>query len=161
MTTARPIFEPGTTLRDTYQVIGPVNRGGMGQVFEARHARLPGRLAIKVLSAEARPGSPELVRFRREAEIAASLRHPNIVQVIDFDQTPEGIPFLVMELLEGRDLAAEMLATGLLPLKRVVPIVEQIASAVATAHGRGVVHRDLETPERVPRAHGRAEAPSS
>lgn len=144
MSPPAPILAPGTLLRRTYEVVGQIASGGMGQVFEARHARLPGRFAIKVLSTDVPPDSPEMARFRREAEIASSLRHPNIVQVVDFDQTPEGVPFLVMELLEGRDLAAELAACGRLPLGRVIAIVEQVASAVGAAHGRGVVHRDLK-----------------
>jgi hypothetical protein len=133
-------------LRETYQVLRKVGCGGMGQVFEARHARLPGRFAVKVLPVHVLPSSPELLRFRREAEIASSLRHPHIVQIIDFDQTPEGVPFLVMEFLDGRDLATELHRHGPLPLRRVVAVVDQVASAVAAAHGHGVIHRDLKPP---------------
>ncbi|HET6281769.1 MAG TPA: serine/threonine-protein kinase, partial [Polyangia bacterium] len=89
-----------------------------------------------------------LQRFQREAKIVSSLRHPHIVHVIDFDQTSDGRPYLVMELLEGEDLHAHLRRVGPLPLPRVVAIVKQIASALAAAHGRGVVHRDLK-PENV------------
>jgi serine/threonine-protein kinase len=116
----------------------------MSEVYEARHARLPGGFAVKVLTGEAEPGSVALERFRREAEIVASLRHPNIVQVIDFNQTEDGVPYMVMELLEGADLATELARGGRMPLSRVLGIVEQSASALAAAHGRDVVHRDLK-----------------
>jgi eukaryotic-like serine/threonine-protein kinase len=79
----------------------------MGQVYEARHARLPGRFAVKVL-ANADVGRSDFLRFRREAEIASSLRHPHIVQIIDFNEDLDGSPYLVMEYLDGRDLAPEL-----------------------------------------------------
>ncbi len=134
----------GTLLQGTYTVAGRVGGGGMGEVYEAGHARLPGRFAIKVLRQAVSAGSPELAWFRREAEIASSLRHPNIVQVVDFNQTDEGQPYIVMEFLEGHDLASELSLRGRLSLPRVLAIADQVASALAAAHGRGIVHRDLK-----------------
>src|SRR2546425_5461644 len=92
-------LQAGATLQDTYQVVGLIGRGGMGEVYEVLHARLAGRYALKLLSAEAEKDGEAFLRFRREAEIASSLRHPHIVQVIDFDHTPDGRPYLVMEML--------------------------------------------------------------
>jgi serine/threonine protein kinase len=137
-------MDVGTVLQVTYEIVRLVGWGGMGDVYEARHARLPGRFAIKVLTARVTAESPDFARFRREAEIASSLRHPNIVQVIDFNQTDDGTPYLVMEFLDGRDLGAELESARRMPPARVADIVSQIASALAAAHDKGIVHRDLK-----------------
>jgi serine/threonine-protein kinase len=138
------LLRPGEVVRGTYLVVAPLGQGGMGEVYEVEHARLSGRYALKLLRRE-RAADPEAVdRFRREAEIASGLRHPHIVQVIDFDTLPGGAPFLVMERLEGEDLKTHLRARGPLSLARVVAIVEQIASGLAAAHERGIVHRDLK-----------------
>jgi eukaryotic-like serine/threonine-protein kinase len=116
----------------------------MGEVYEATHDRLSGRYAVKVLGAEV-AGHPEsFLRFKREAQVTSSLEHPGIVKVIDFNQTPDGLPYLVMEYLDGRDLAQVISTEGPLPLERVVDLVDQIASALGAAHRQGVVHRDLK-----------------
>jgi serine/threonine-protein kinase len=137
-------LQPDTVLRDTYRIVRFIERGGIGEVYEARHARLAGRYAVKVLSARAAADPAALARFRREAEITSGLQHPNIVQVIDFDQTPAGEPYLVMEFLVGRDLAEHLKQTGPLALPAVLGIVEPIVSALAAVHERGIVHRDLK-----------------
>ena len=116
----------------------------MGSVYEARHARLAGRYAVKVLHPEVQQHPDVLHRFQREARITSALRHPGIVQVIDFNTTPEGAPYLVMEYLEGEDLAQLLAREGPLPLIRTARITSQIAGALAAAHRRGVVHRDLK-----------------
>jgi eukaryotic-like serine/threonine-protein kinase len=141
-------LETGTVLRDTYRVQGRIGRGGMGVVYEVTHARLAGRYALKLLAREATEDTEALRRFQREAEIASSLRHPNIVQVVDFDQTADGRPYLVMELLEGESLAARLKRQGRLSLGAVVEVVKQIAAGLSAAHARGIVHRDLK-PENV------------
>ena len=93
MSLPTPVLAAGTILHDTYQVVRRVGAGGMGEVYEARHARLPGRFAVKVLAARVDADSPEFRRFRREAEIASSLRHPNLVQVVDFNLMTDGSPY--------------------------------------------------------------------
>ena len=137
-------LRPGAVLQGTYEIVRLIGAGGMGEVYEARHRRLSGRYAVKMLL-QAITAEPEaLARFHREAAITSGLRHPNIVQVIDFDQTRDGIPYLVMEYLEGGPLDVRVPPGARLPLNQVVWVVNQVASALAAAHSHGVVHRDLK-----------------
>ncbi|MBU8900397.1 serine/threonine protein kinase [Corallococcus sp. H22C18031201] len=133
-----------SVLRNTYKVISVLGRGGMGSVFLAQHLRLPGKqVAVKVLRTSENL-SPEIhARFRREAEIASRLGHPNIVEVLDFDALEDGSPFLVLEYLRGESLA-DRLRRGRLSLDETVSFVRQMGSALQTAHRAGVVHRDLK-----------------
>jgi tRNA A-37 threonylcarbamoyl transferase component Bud32 len=133
----------GSIVADTYRITARLGVGGMGQVFAADHLRLPGkRVAIKVLHAALATGEI-LARFRREAEIASRIGHPNIVEVLDFNTLPTGEPFLVMELLTGESLAAR-LRRGRPGEKASLDIARQIGSALAAAHRLEVVHRDLK-----------------
>ncbi|HET6283546.1 MAG TPA: serine/threonine-protein kinase [Polyangia bacterium] len=141
----RSTLQAGTTLGGTYTIGRTIGAGGMGEVYEARHARLAGRYAVKVIRADLVALDPITVqRFQREAEVMSSLRHPNIVQIIDFDVASDGSPFIVMEYLEGSDLQARIAQRGPMPVSEVLVIAEQVASALAAAHERGVVHRDLK-----------------
>ena len=137
-------LQPGTLLGDTYRVVRRVGAGGMGEVYEATHARLAGRYAVKVLLAEISNRPDIFLRFRREAEVTSGLRHPNIVQVVDFNHTPDGHPYLVMEYLDGVELAAEIQRVGAMHIGRVLDIVGQTASALTAAHSHKIVHRDLK-----------------
>jgi serine/threonine protein kinase len=142
-----PGLRVGSVLQGTYEIVGLAGRGGMGEVYEARHLRIPGRFAVKVLHQQEHPDPEALARFRREAEITSSLRHPNIVQVLDFNQLPSGAPYLVMEFLDGVDLGQKLHARGRanpMPPFEVIRLVGQMASALAAAHAIGVVHRDLK-----------------
>jgi tRNA A-37 threonylcarbamoyl transferase component Bud32 len=141
-------LQPGSVLNDTYSVQRLLGRGGMGEVYEVHHTRLSGRYAVKVLRAEISDDRELLSRFRREAEITSALRHPNIIQVFDFDRTAEGCVYLAMECLEGLDLGRLLRQERQLPLDRVMRFAAQMASALTAAHRRGVVHRDLK-PENV------------
>jgi eukaryotic-like serine/threonine-protein kinase len=134
----------GSVVAETYQVTRLLGRGGMGTVWEANHLRLPGkRVAIKVLNTDVASDQEALARFRREAEIASRLGHPNIIEVHDFNLLPGGQPYLVLELLLGESLDARM-RRGPIPPEQVVRIAGQIAGALAAAHRAGVVHRDLK-----------------
>jgi serine/threonine-protein kinase len=137
-------FAPGTILQGTYRIVGPIAEGGCGEIFLADHTRLPGQVAIKVLHRSLQQNAEVLSRFRQEAEITATLRHPHIVQVLDFNVTDQGYPYLVMELLEGQSLARRITDAGALAPAIAVGIVEQIAQALHAAHTRGIVHRDLK-----------------
>jgi serine/threonine-protein kinase len=131
-----------------YRIVRALAAGGMGEVYVATHLRLAGRFALKALHRDFLRDEDALSRFRGEAEIMAGLRHPNIVQVFDFGEMPDGAPFLLMELVEGRDLSEHLRDARALEPRRVGGIVRQIASALEAAHAHGVVHRDLK-PENV------------
>jgi serine/threonine-protein kinase len=131
-------------LQGTYRILSPLAEGGFGEVYLAAHTRLPGRFAVKVLHRNLVRNAEALGRFRQEAEITSSLRHPHIVQVFDFNVAPSGVPYLVMELLEGQLLTHRILDADTLDPQTAVAIVEQIAQALHAAHARGIVHRDLK-----------------
>jgi eukaryotic-like serine/threonine-protein kinase len=133
----------GTVVADTYRLEALIGRGGMGDVFSASHLRLPGKqVAIKFLHPDV--ADPEiLARFRREAEIASRLGHPNIVTVLDFNSLPDGTPYLVLEYLVGETLD-DALASGPFSVERMLVIARQLGSALAAAHRASVVHRDLK-----------------
>ncbi len=147
---AEPLTPPpqhlpeGTVLHETYRILHPVAEGGCGAVYAAAHARLPGHFAVKVLHRGLVRNLEAMTRFRQEAEITSTLRHPHIVQVLDFNVTPDGFPYLVMELLDGRPLATVLAERGAMDPAAAVRIVEQMAQALYAAHVRGIVHRDLK-----------------
>jgi len=138
----------GIVLQGTYRIVRPLAEGGCGEIYLAAHTRLPGRFAVKLLHRSLVRDKDALSRFRQEAEITSSLRHPHIVQVFDFNVTDAGVPYLVMELLEGKLLAQRIASVGAMDPPAAVDIVEQIASALHAAHARGIVHRDLK-PENI------------
>lgn len=137
-------LRPGSRLIGKYEIVRPIGRGGFGLVYEAEHLGLRARVAIKVLRSEGRQHPQTLERFRREAWASAQIASPHVVRVTDVDVLEDGTPFIVMELLQGRDLEAELSARGRLPIRELVGYVLQAASAIHEAHLRGVVHRDLK-----------------
>ena len=139
----RAPVDVGSVIADTYKIEALLGRGGMGAVFLASHLRLAGKqVAIKILHIEIE--NAEIVaRFKREAEIAARLNHPNIVGVVDYNVAPDGTPYLVLDYLEGETLA-QRIARGPLSLDQVTSILRQIGSALTAAHRAGIVHRDLK-----------------
>jgi serine/threonine-protein kinase len=140
---ARAVVDVGSVIADTYTIEALLGRGGMGAVFLASHKRLAGKhVAIKILHTEIEDADV-VARFKREAEIAAKLNHPNIVGVIDYNVAPDGMPYLVLDYLEGETLA-QRIARGPLALEPMLSILRQIGSALAAAHRAGIVHRDLK-----------------
>ena len=125
-----------------YEIVAPLGRGGMGEVYRARDTRLGRDVALKVLPSGTVSGEEDRLRFEREARTVSRLSHPNVCPLFDVGREGD-TPFLVMELLEGETLAAR-LARGPLPLDAVLRHGAEIAAALAAAHARGIVHRDLK-----------------
>ncbi|MCJ7708968.1 MAG: protein kinase, partial [Anaerolineales bacterium] len=136
----------GTTL-GKYQILDRLGRGGMADVYEAYHARLDRHVAIKILHPHLIEGQDFLGRFEREAKAVASLKHPHIVQVFDFD-SQDDLHYIVMELVDGGSLRSrfeELSRAGTrMPQKDALRILADVASAIDYAHGRGMLHRDVK-----------------
>lgn len=133
----------GATIGGTYKLEALLGQGGMGAVYRASHIRLPNKyVAIKFLHATA-VNAETLARFRREAEIASRIGHPNIVRVDDVNEMPDGTPYLVLEYLQGETLA-HLLARGPLDVASATIILKQVGSALRAAHQHDIVHRDLK-----------------
>jgi WD40 repeat protein/serine/threonine protein kinase/tetratricopeptide (TPR) repeat protein len=127
-----------------YEVLGVLGRGGMGVVYKARQLRLNRLVAVKMVLGPGTAFSEDLVRFLIEAEAAARLQHPHIVQIHEVNRYEGGRPYLVMEFLEGGSLAEQLRRDGLPSPAEAARLVELLARAVDHAHRRGVVHRDLK-----------------
>ncbi len=134
----------GQRIDQRYQVETVLGEGGMGTVYRVRHATLGRYFALKVLKKELAGEADLSARFIREAKAAASINHPNVVQITDFGRTDGGQPYFVMEMLEGRSLGWLIHHGGSIPAARAVRILRQVAEALAAAHAQGVVHRDLK-----------------
>lgn len=113
-------------------------------MYEAQHLRLGGKVAIKVLSSQLAADPKFRERFKREARSAAQIHHPNVVQIIDFGETPGGSAFFAMELLKGRDLQAVLREHAPLPWRRAQHLLVQAADALGAAHHCGIIHRDVK-----------------
>src|SRR5262245_63568675 len=141
---APSVLRPGDVLCGRYEIVEEIGRGAMGVIFRARHLKLGGLVAVKVMGHTLR-ASPEMVeRFRREARVANRVKHPNVVQVIDCDETPWGAPFFVEEFLEGKDLQARLDAGETFSPDEVIDILEAISEALEAVHAEGIVHRDIK-----------------
>jgi eukaryotic-like serine/threonine-protein kinase len=125
-----------------YEIISLLGAGGMGEVWRARDPRLDRQVAIKFLRASLANSADGLPRFRQEALTTSALNHPNILTVYDIG-SHEGAPFIVAELLEGKELR-ELMREGPIAPRKVVEYARQIADGLAAAHSKGVVHRDLK-----------------
>ncbi len=126
-----------------YRLVRELGRGAAGCVFEVEHEFLGRRLALKVLHSHGRE-SASAARMQVEAQVLGRIRHPNVVEVIDFWVAADGRPCIVMELLEGRTLAARLDETQQLPIAEVTEVATQTLSALKMAHALGIVHRDLK-----------------
>src|SRR3954470_2531294 len=142
----------GSIVNGRYLLEAAVGEGGMATVYAARHRLVERPCAVKIMNAALAKNEVIRERFRREAKAAQKLAHPNIIEIFDQGELPDGSLFLVMELLEGETLA-DLLFRGRIPLERALPIAIQIARALARAHDLEVIHRDLK-PENVFLARG-------
>ncbi|MBS2027601.1 MAG: protein kinase [Deltaproteobacteria bacterium] len=148
----------GQVIGESYRVVRALASGGMGRVYEAEHVRLSARrVAIKVVRGELSGDTTALERFRREADVASALGNPHIVQVLDWNVLPDGAPFMVMEFLEGEDLASRVARVGRMQIPQVRAILAQAASGLEAAHARGVIHRDIK-PENIFLVHSGGES---
>jgi len=149
MAKARHGSREGTILAGKYRIDSLLGAGGMGEVYRAENTAFGRVVAIKMLREEYAE-TPEVVdRFKREAQAANIVRHPNVVDILDIGQTEDGTPFIVQEFLEGQDLAAYAHASGgRLGIQEAIALLVPVVDAVAFAHERNVLHRDLK-PENI------------
>lgn len=136
------------TFAGRYRARGLIARGGMGVVYDAVDDRLGRPVAVKVLAPEFARDTVAVARFHAEVKVLAALAHPRIVTVFDAGTTEDGLPFLVMERLEGEPLSLRIRREGALPLVDAVQIARQVLEALSATHARGILHRDLK-PENV------------
>src|SRR5262245_13082023 len=132
---------PGTKI-GPYEIVRPLGAGGMGEVYRAKDTRLGREVAIKALPAGLSQDAERLSRFKREAQVLASLNHPNIAAIYGLEEW-QGAPFLVLELVEGEDIA-ERMKRGPISVDEAIDIARQIATGLEEAHEKGIVHRDLK-----------------
>jgi serine/threonine protein kinase len=147
-----------------YEIVAPLGAGGMGEVYRARDSRLGRDVALKVLPEAFARDAERLARFRREAEVLASLNHPHIAAIYGIEESPvttkesveRRLPpalVLVLELVEGPTLA-DRIAAGPIAVEDALPIARQIAEALEAAHEQGIIHRDLKPANIKLRADG-------
>jgi serine/threonine-protein kinase len=141
-TLRRQIFE--TRALGRYRLRQRIGAGGMGEVWAAHHQALKRDVAVKILRPENRGDVGAIARFEREVRATAELSHPNTVRVFDYGVTEDGLWYYAMELLSGRDLHAIVSAEGPLEPIRAARLIRQAAKALAEAHARGIVHRDVK-----------------
>jgi CheY-like chemotaxis protein len=139
------LIPTGAVLADRYRIVRPLGSGGMGTVYEAQRQDLAQMtVAVKVLHPTLAKRGDSVRRFRREAEMVATLRHPNIVNILDFVRAGDGMTFLVMELLVGTTLSTAIENAPPFSEKRVAFIASQLLSALEATHAMNIVHRDLK-----------------
>ncbi len=132
---------PGTRLAH-YEILEPIGKGGMGEVYRARDTKLDRDVAVKVLPEAFANDEERLARFEREAKLLASLNHPNIASIYGLEES-DGVGALVLELVEGPTLA-ERIQEGPIPVEETLAIAKQITEALEAGHEAGVIHRDLK-----------------
>ena len=135
-----------------YEITAQIGQGGMGEVYQATDTKLKRRVAIKILPTSLATAPERLARFQREAEVLASLNHPNIAAIYGLEENADTTA-LVMELVDGDDLS-QRIGRGAIPLDEALAIAKQIADALEAAHQQGIIHRDLKPANIKLRADG-------
>jgi len=133
-----------TTLGGKYRIIRCIGQGGMGSVYEAMHVVIKRRFAVKFLRSDLAQRRDALARFQREAAAAGAVESENIAQAVDFGVADDGAPYIIMEYLNGCDLASLLRRSGPLPIKRATDLAIQACNGIQAAHAVGVIHRDLK-----------------
>jgi serine/threonine protein kinase len=137
-------LQPGMVIRSKYEILEQIGIGGMGFVYKGRHITFNELCAIKIVN-DVIAGDPNfLQRFQTEAVVTRKLRHPNAVRVEDFDYTEDGRPFIVMELVEGKNVGEILESEGAFRVPRAIRVASQVAQALGFAHKLGIVHRDIK-----------------
>jgi serine/threonine protein kinase len=137
-------LQPGMIIRNKYEILDRIGVGGMGVVYRVRHLTFNEVCAIKIVNDGIAGDANFLQRFQKEAVVTRKLRHPNAVRVDDFDYTEDGRPFIVMELVQGKNIGEILQEEGPFRVPRAVRIATQVARALGVAHKLGVVHRDIK-----------------
>ena len=138
----------GTVVSERYRIIRKVGEGGMGAVYQAEHALIEKRVALKILFADLTRRPDLVMRFLQEAKSASRIGQENVIDITDFGQSPDGLVYIAMEFLEGQDLGRTLKADKQIPWLRARPILMQITKGLRAAHAKGIIHRDMK-PENV------------
>src|SRR6266498_3186979 len=131
----------GQVLSERYRIVRKIGEGGMGAVYQAEHALIEKKIALKILFPDLTRRADLVQRFLQEAKSASRIGHENVIDITDFGQSPEGYVFIAMEYLSGQDLGEVLKGSGPMPWSRAQPLVLQIVKALRAAHERGIVHR--------------------
>lgn len=134
----------GEVIDNKYVILGSLGAGGASEVYLAQRLLMGDKVALKLLRSSYVRDPDTAKRFHLEAVTTASIKHPNVITVHDFDFTENGIPYIVMELLKGETLLGEQQRVGRIPLRRAIQIITPICAALNVAHSQGVIHRDLK-----------------
>jgi serine/threonine-protein kinase len=136
-------FTPGTVLAGRYRIVGPLGRGGMGEVYRADDLKLGQSVALKFLPESLEHDAPRKARLLTEVRLARQVSHPNVCRVYDIGEL-DGLPFISMEYVDGEDLASLLRRIGRLPAEKGLETARQICAGLAAAHEQGILHRDLK-----------------
>jgi hypothetical protein len=138
----------GKVLSERYRIVRKIGEGGMGAVYQAEHALIEKKIALKILFQDLTRRPDLIARFLQEAKSASRIGHENVIDISDFGQSPEGLVFIAMEYLDGQDLGKMLKKTGAMNWDRARPILMQIAKGLRAAHSNGIIHRDMK-PENI------------
>jgi serine/threonine protein kinase len=138
----------GVVLSDRYRILRKIGEGGMGCVYQAEHALIEKKIALKILFQELTRRPDLVARFLQEAKSASRIGHENVIDISDFGQSPDGLVYIAMEYLDGQDLGKLLKAEKVIEWQRARPILMQITKGLRAAHQRGVIHRDMK-PENI------------